>query len=91
MTTQLMSESNCLSNGGQTAFLNRVARDDGFRAELEANPLAALAQYELEIDPSLVPAKVTLPSLDELQGHLDGMNASDSSWWSKFWVGFVGQ
>ena len=43
------------------ALLRRIAQDDQFRAKLESNPQAALATYGVEIDPSSVPQKVTLP------------------------------
>ncbi|MEM7585912.1 MAG: NHLP-related RiPP peptide [Acidobacteriota bacterium] len=90
MTTLSTSPSTSTLNGGQLALLNRVAYDDAFRAELEANPQAALAQLGLDVDPSVIPDKVTLPSEEAMASHLSCDEAD--SWYNKLrhWIGFLG-
>jgi putative modified peptide len=54
------------------AFMERLARDDAFRAYTLANPVAAAAQYGFRADPSQLPAGgVKLPSKEVLNEQLD--------------------
>ena len=54
------------------AFIERLGRDDAFRAFTMADPVAATAQYGFTIDPSKLPAQgITLPSKDVLNARLD--------------------
>ncbi len=90
MTTLSSSQSDSFSNEGQLAFLSRVAHDDRFRAELEADPQAALAQYGLDVDPSQIPSEVTLPSEEAIEGYLSYRADSLLDMLSRYWVGFIG-
>lgn len=49
------------AQGGYLPMLRRAALDDHFRAELEANPQAALARCGISIDPSIIPQHIALP------------------------------
>lgn len=49
------------------ALLQRLVEDDEFRAKMELEPIAAFAEYGYEIDPSIVPFAVTLPSKDHIK------------------------
>lgn len=73
-----------LPSGGQLAFLRRVARDEDFRAALEADPGAALAEYGLEVDAKDVPRNVRLPKeeaiLDILIYSGDDQSRQDTGW-----------
>jgi putative modified peptide len=42
-------------------LLTRLATDTEFRDSVEADPVAALGEYGISVDPSAVPAKVRLP------------------------------
>lgn len=54
------------------AFIERLARDDAFRAEMIADPVGTVAQYGFSIERSCLPANgITLPSKDVLNTHLD--------------------
>lgn len=47
-------------------LLDRLATDDEFRANMEADPVAAFAEYGFDVDGGITPAKVNLPSKDEI-------------------------
>ena len=54
------------------AFMERLARDDAFRAYTLAHPVAAAAQYGFSVDRSQLPAGgVKLPSKEILNAQLD--------------------
>ena len=55
------------ASSGQLAFLRRLADDDCFRAEVEVDPQAKLAEYGLHIDPADLPAEVRLPPKQAVQ------------------------
>lgn len=52
-------------------LLERLATDDDFRAKMEADPVAAFAEHGFTIDPSIAPAKVQLPSKEEINKNTD--------------------
>ena len=54
------------SCGDHCAFLRRAAEDPRFRASLEADAQAALAEYGLSVDPEMIPTKVTIPSAESI-------------------------
>lgn len=47
-------------------LLERLAQDDAFRARMESDPITALAEYGFKVDPSIAPAKVQLPSKEDI-------------------------
>jgi len=54
------------------AFIERLARDDAFRAEMVADPVATSAQYGFCIDRKRLPeGGITLPSKEVMNEHLD--------------------
>jgi putative modified peptide len=53
-------------------FLERLASDDAFRAEVERNPFAALKVHGLHVDPAKLPVQgVNLPSKEAVRQSLD--------------------
>ena len=74
-------------SGGQLAFLRRVSRDDSFRADLEADPQAALAEYGLHVDPATIPARVALPDENAI---LDVLGGEESEGPLLEWAGWLG-
>lgn len=52
-------------------LLERLASDDDFRALMEKSPVAAFAEYGINVDPSIAPGKVALPSKEEIGSDLD--------------------
>lgn len=52
-------------------LLERLAQDDAFRAKMESDPITSLAEYGFKVDPSIAPAKVQLPSKDEITSNID--------------------
>ncbi len=82
-----------ISGGGQMAFLRRLTQDDRFRATLEADPQASLAEYGLNVDPGQLPSKVTLPKAESILGILNdtddvGGDGHDDDLFS--WFGYIG-
>ncbi|RAP57176.1 hypothetical protein [Oleiagrimonas sp. MCCC 1A03011] len=56
------------------AFIERLSRDDEFRAYTEANPIAAAAQYGFDMRGMEVPeGGIVLPSKTVLCEHLDAI------------------
>ncbi len=54
------------------AFMERLARDDAFRAYTLENPAAAAAQYGFAVDSSKLPeGGIKLPSKEALQANLN--------------------
>ncbi|GAB3033140.1 hypothetical protein GCM10027285_14970 [Oleiagrimonas citrea] len=54
------------------AFIERLSKDDEFRAYMSANPVAAAAQYGFDVTGVEIPAGgVQLPSKAVLKEHLD--------------------
>lgn len=47
--------------------MERLAADDDFRAQLEENPRAVLADYGIDVPEELVPSQVQLPAKDEVE------------------------
>lgn len=69
-TTAAVSSNKTLAH----AFIERLARDDAFRAEMVADPVATSAQYGFSIDRSRLPkGGITLPSKAILSEHLDSV------------------
>lgn len=52
-------------------LLDRLATDDEFRASMEADPVAAFAEYGFTVDREIAPPKVSLPSKDEISKNAD--------------------
>jgi hypothetical protein len=44
----------------------RLATDDEFRVRLARSPARALAEYDIELPPSALPAQVVLPSRSQM-------------------------
>lgn len=65
-------------------LLRRLATDDEFRARLAQNPTEVLAEYDIDLPPTAVPAEVVLPPRSQLAtmlravagGHLAPARAS---------------
>ncbi len=74
---------------GQLAFLRRVTQNDDFRAQLEADPETALAEFGLELDPAEVPARVSLPATETIREGLEYFPPTDPR--LPRWVGFLGR
>jgi putative modified peptide len=56
-------------------FLERLAADDDFRAELQQDPVAFLREHGIEVDPANVPATVTLPPKADVEAFLAPLRA----------------
>jgi putative modified peptide len=52
-------------------LLERLATDDEFRARMEHDPIGAFADYGFVIDPKIAPARVTLPSKQDIKANAD--------------------
>ncbi len=94
MSTASMSTA---STSPQTrlAFLRSLAENDGFRAELERNPAAALATFGLHVDSEQIPARVSLPNKEEVRLSLESLPNAHRSIDSfdpetRAWAGFIG-
>lgn len=48
-------------------LLDRLAGDDAFREQMQADPAAALASCGIQVDPSEIPAERNLPSKEAIQ------------------------
>jgi putative modified peptide len=59
-----------ISHEDAQKFLERLANDDDFRAELEKNPGEVLRDHGIEIDPKNLPETVKLPPKDEIEAYL---------------------
>ncbi len=66
-----------LSPGDDLAFLHRAAHDPRFRASLETNPRAALAEYGLSVEADQIPSKVTPPSAESILDVLVDVESDD--------------
>jgi len=62
-----------MTNDEIQAFLTRLANDQQFRAQVESDPVGALAPYGITVDPLDAPpnAGVTLPSSQSILEKLD--------------------
>lgn len=59
-------------------LLNRLARDDEFRHEVEQDPTGVLARYGIEISPpEAIPQSAELASKDSIAELLDSMGEGD--------------
>ena len=68
VTTATVASNKTLAH----AFIERLARDDAFRAEMVADPVAVCAQYGFSIDRKRLPeGGITLPSKAIMSEHLD--------------------
>lgn len=52
-------------------LLDRLARDDDFRARMESDPVAAFAEYGFTVDREIAPGKVNLPTREEISKSSD--------------------
>ncbi len=66
MLSSASTDHDSLSRGDHSAFLRRAAHDPRFRASLEADAQAALAEYGLSVDPEQIPTRVTIPSAESM-------------------------
>ncbi len=66
-------------SSGHGAFLHRAAHDPQFRAALEANPQAALAEFGMNVDPEQIPSQVTIPSAERILDMLIDVEEDKSS------------
>ncbi len=53
------------------SLAHRVAKDRDFRARLENDPVAALAELGITVSPNDIPDPVQLPSAQEIEAALD--------------------
>jgi putative modified peptide len=54
-------------------ILDRLGSDDQFRESMLGDPVAALAQHGVKVDPASVPAVRSLPSKDALRSQRDAL------------------
>lgn len=52
------------------ALLERLMNDE-FRAQLEANPVATLAEFGFDVDPKIAPYAVSLPSKEHIKENFE--------------------
>jgi hypothetical protein len=57
-------------------FIKKLASDDDFRSDVEADPRGMLVEVGIDISPDLVPETVTLPSKESLQSIIAVMQFS---------------
>lgn len=67
-----------LSRGDHRAFLHRAAHDPRFRASLETDAQAALAEYGLNVDSEQIPIQVKIPSAESILDTLIDVEEDDS-------------
>lgn len=72
-------------------LLRRLADDDAFRTEVENDPVAALAQHGVHLDPSYLPTQVTLPSQAALHSFLEETPEEDGTAQPYRFMGFFGE
>jgi hypothetical protein len=80
-------------------FGQRLGNDDDFRARLEQNPRAVLAEYHIFLAPEHLPETVRLPSKEEVRGILNkAMLGGDfqiaevaAAWPWLVWIVFVAE
>jgi hypothetical protein len=53
-------------------FVSRLAEDDDFRAELQADPRKVLWDYGVEVPDELIPSEVVLPPKEDVNALLAG-------------------
>lgn len=86
-----MQGSTHVSTDEYRQLLSRLVQDEDFRAEMAANPLAALAEHGVHLDPQDLPAFVKLPAGESLHFLLDAEDgASDASQIRTEWFGLLG-
>lgn len=95
MSTANMSDIASTSPQTRLAFLRSLAENDGFRAELERNPAAALASFGLHVESEQIPARVSLPNKEDIRLSLESLPSSHRSIDSfdpetRAWAGFIG-
>lgn len=86
---------NIASTSQQTrlALLRSLAESDGFRAQLERNPAAALAPFGLKIDAEQIPDHISLPEKEAVHQsleHLPETWKTIGSLVDRAWGGFIG-
>ncbi|MDQ3617474.1 MAG: NHLP-related RiPP peptide [Pseudomonadota bacterium] len=52
-------------------LLQRLADDDDFRARMEADPVSVLAEHGFMVDREIAPAKVELPSKEDINKNIE--------------------
>jgi putative modified peptide len=67
-------------------ILHRLGTDDAFREHFLGNPVSALAQHGVTVDPKDVPHTRSLPSKDSLMNDLANITAQINSGSMAFFV-----
>ncbi len=52
-------------------FLQRLADDDAYRAQVQKDPIGCLAEYGFKVDPAAAPKEVNLPSKADIAANID--------------------
>ena len=80
MSSLAIAPAPTLSGGGTRVvdLLRALAEDDAFRARAEADPVAAFAEFGVEVDAGDVPAYVTLPSREDAAALLRAGRSDDT-------------
>lgn len=62
-----------VSTDNALGLLSRLAQvqDTAFRAHMESDPVAAFAEYGIQIDPTIAPDTVQLPSNQDIEQNID--------------------
>ena len=64
-------------------LLQRLAEDNAFRERMQADPIAAFAEYGFVIDPAIAPHRIELPTRYEIDRNIDLLSrqmASTNGW-----------
>lgn len=70
MTQSTMISSGAITDPNQALLLQQLIDNPSLRSELEADPIATLGRFGIELDPSSVPETVQLPSASQLDQSL---------------------
>lgn len=61
-----------MANQSQTlALLQGLAEDDALRERMETDPVATLAEFGFEVDRSIAPPRVALPSKEHIRDNME--------------------
>ena len=64
------------TSGELSVLLDKLGKDDGFRAHMMRDPVGALRGIGISLDPSEVPAELCLPSKESIAADRDAMHSS---------------
>lgn len=59
------------SNDNARNLLLRLVQDAAFRTRMESDPVTAFAEYGFQIDPTIAPSAVQLPSNQDIEQNID--------------------